>query len=215
MTSLGPTGISDARRFEGKRKLFLVPLLPVPPGLEESHSSLLDKHWDEIGSHIENLERTLGTVKHVFHEMLYESGENAETLLQQISSRAWGIVERIVHSSATLQKTEDADTVFELTDWQRCMSIGLVSAAAAATIGERYQEAAKKRFAQISTNIDEVIGKDESALILISEDHRVQFPTDIQVFYVSPPTHNELKQAIRTYFQEQQSSGNQDVEDSS
>ena len=34
------------------------------------------------------------------------------------------------------------------------------------------------------------------AALFISEDHRVQFPSDIQVFYVSPPTQNQLKQSV-------------------
>ena len=48
----------------------------------------------------------------------------------------------------------------------------------------------------IGKQIDETLEEDGVAALFISEDHRVQFPSDIQVFYVSPPSQNQLKQSI-------------------
>ena len=52
------------------------------------------------------------------------------------------------------------------------------------------------RYVHIGAKIDEVLEEDGVAALFIAEDHRVQFPSDIQVFYVSPPTQNQLKQSV-------------------
>ena len=52
------------------------------------------------------------------------------------------------------------------------------------------------RYVHIGAKIDEVLEEDGVAALFISEAHRVQFPSDIQVFYVSPQTQNQLKQSV-------------------
>ena len=89
MATLGSTGKTDSRQFDGKRKLLLVPLLPVPPALDDDHADLLERHWESVENQINNLEKTLGTVSSIFHEMLYGEGEQVESLLQQISPRSF------------------------------------------------------------------------------------------------------------------------------
>ena len=67
---------------------------------------------------------------------------------------------------------------------------------------EGYQDSTNTRNEKIAENIDEVLEDDGIGVLFISEDHRVQFPADIQVFYVSPPTQNEIKQAIEAYYKQ-------------
>ena len=52
MATLGSTGKADPSQFDRKRKLFLVPLVTVPPQLEEQISDLADTHWDLSLIHI-------------------------------------------------------------------------------------------------------------------------------------------------------------------
>ena len=95
MATLGSTGKTDSRQFDGKRKLLLVPLLPVPPALDDDHADLLERHWESVENQINNLEKTLGTVSSIFHEMLYGEGDQVESLLQQISPRSFPVVKKI------------------------------------------------------------------------------------------------------------------------
>jgi hypothetical protein len=203
MATLGSTGKTDPRQFDGKRKLLLVPLLPVPPAMNDDHGDLLDRHWESVESQINNLEKSLGTVSSVFHEMLYGDGDQAESMLQQISPRSFPVVKKITESSGSLKATEDPDVLMEITDWQRCMSIGLMSQAAYQLIAEKYQTLSQSRFEKIGEVIDKELEENSVGLVFIAEDHRVQFASDIQVFYVSPPTHNDLKVAIQTYIENQ------------
>ena len=48
MATLGSTGKAEAQQFDRKRKLFLVPLVTIPPQLEEQISELADTHWGQI-----------------------------------------------------------------------------------------------------------------------------------------------------------------------
>ena len=209
MARLGSTGKAEAQQFDRKRKLFLVPLVTIPPQLEEQISELADTHWGQIREQLQNLEKSLGTIRHVFHELIHDEGEAGVQLLSQISPRSASLVKEITDSSGHLEQTEDQDLLFELSDWQRCLSMGLVSQKVSSLASESYQTAMNDRYVHIGAKIDEVLEEDGVAALFIAEDHRVQFPSDIQVFYVSPPTQNQLKQSvldlIQKSFEENQS----------
>lgn len=196
MATLGPTGKADPQQFDRKRKLFLVPLVTVPPQLEEQISELANIHWDQVKAQLQNLEKSLGTIRHVFHELIHDEGKAGEQLLSQIAPRSASLIKEITDSSGHLEQTEDQDLLFELSDWQRCLSMGLVSQKVSDLASENYQTAMSDRYEYIGKQIDETLEEDEVAALFISEDHRVQFPSDIQVFYVSPPSQNQLKQSI-------------------
>ena len=174
----------------------MVPLVTIPPQLEEQISELADTHWGQIRQQLQNLEKSLGTIRHVFHELIHDEGEAGVQLLSQISPRSASLVKEITDSSGHLEQTEDQDLLFELSDWQRCLSMGLVSQKVSSLASESYQTAMNDRYVHIGAKIDEVLEEDGVAALFIAEDHRVQFPSDIQVFYVSPPTQNQLKQSV-------------------
>ena len=202
MTTLGSTGKARSESFDNKRKLFLVPLPSAMPEVDENNKDLFDRHWNSIQDQIENLEKSLGAVRHVFHELVHEGGDGATAIVSQVSPRSAAICKRITDSSGVFEKTEDGDALFEMHDWQRCISIGLASEKVAKLAYEGYQDSTNTRNEKIAENIDEVLEDDGIGVLFISEDHRVQFPADIQVFYVSPPTQNEIKQAIEAYYKQ-------------
>ena len=78
METLGSTGKADPSQFDRKRKLFLVPLVTVPPQLEEQISELANTHWDQVKAQLQNLEKSLGTIRHVFHELIHDEKERAK-----------------------------------------------------------------------------------------------------------------------------------------
>ena len=215
MATLGSTGKADPSQFDRKRKLFLVPLVTVPHQLDEHISDLADTHWDQIKGQLQKLEKTLGTIRHVFHELIHDEGKAGEQLLSQIAPRSASVIKEITDSSGHLEQTEDQDLLFELSDWQRCLSMGLVSQKVSDLASESYQTAMSDRYEYIGNQIDETLEEDGVAALFISEDHRVQFPSDIQVFYVSPPSQNQLKQSIvsliQKSFEESQTDPNEEV----
>jgi hypothetical protein len=61
---------------------------------------------------------------------------------------------------------------------------------------QAYAEANAKRYEHIAARIDQTLLEDETGILVIRDDHRVQFPSDLQVFYVAPPALNELRKWI-------------------
>ena len=100
MATLGSTGKAEAQQFDRKRKLFLVPLVTIPPQLEEQISELADTHWGQIREQLQNLEKSLGTIRHVFHELIHDEGEAGVQLLSQISPRSASLAVSYTHLRA-------------------------------------------------------------------------------------------------------------------
>ena len=183
----------EAGQFKEGRKLFLVPTVPLPPQLPEEGQALLERFWSEVRDQVEGLERSLGKVQHVFHEALHVGGEEGIALLQQANSQGSSFIQALCHSNAVLEPTEDLSALEEITDWQRCLSIGLMSSAVQTTAVDGFRDATDRRYEHIAMRVDEAIGDGEAGVIFISEDHGVQFPADVQVFYVAPPALDKLK----------------------
>ena len=209
MATLGSTGKTDPSRFDGKKKLLLVPLIPVFPDMEEEIPDLLDRFWSEMSSQIGNIETVLGTVKHIFHEMIHEEGDGGIQILTQIYPKSANFIKEYINSGAKLQALEDPEIWMELTDWQRCLSIGLISSKVFDIASKGYQEISIKRTNQLPNTINDLMKEDEVGLLFISEGHTVQFPSDIQIFYVSPPSATDLKN-IMTDRMKAQSSKSED-----
>ena len=60
----------EAEQYKGQRKLFLVPNFTLSPHAPEEGLRLLDRYWSEVREHIQNLERSLEPVSHLYHEAI-------------------------------------------------------------------------------------------------------------------------------------------------
>ena len=49
----------------------------------------------------------------------------------------------------------------------------------------------------MARKLDETLQSDEIGILFMRENHQVQFPSDIQVFYVAPPALDEIKRWLR------------------
>lgn len=186
----------DAQPYQAKRKLFLVPSFPLGPGLPEEGQRLLERYWSEVRDHVQNLERSLGTVSHVYHEMVFEGGEEGMRFLETLSPLGYSFIQAMCKSSAELEPTEDRAMVEESTDWQRCLSVGLASEKVTKAALEGFRESTRARYEHVGARIDETLKEGESGILFIREDHQAQFGEDIQVFYVAPPALDAIKRWI-------------------
>lgn len=197
----------ESAQYTGKRKIFLVPNFLFPPDLPEDAETLLERYWSEVRDHIQNLERSLGSVTHVFHEAIYEGDEDGMKMVESMNPFGCSFIQAMCSSGAALTATEDKALVEENADWQRCLSIGLMSEKVMSLAMAGVQETTQKRFEHISERISETLNENEAGILFISEGHRVQFPADIQVFFVAPPALDALKRwlddRMRTFSQPQ------------
>ena len=193
MTTLSQFPKPEAGQYSGRRKLFLVPTFAMYPSGEDEERGLLDRYWSEVRDHVHNLERSLGPVVRVYHESLFADGEEGMRLLEQLNPFGYSFISAMCQSTAELVATEERATVEEHFDWQRCLSIGLMSEAVQNAAVEGYRRTAQSRYEQVRQRIDATLAEGEAGALFISEDHGVQFPADVQVFYVAPPALDALK----------------------
>jgi hypothetical protein len=83
-------------------------------------------------------------------------------------------------------------------DWMKCLAVGLQNQQVFDKVYNLYIEAQKKRNEHIAKVIDDTLKESEVGILLMREGHQVQFPADIEVFYVSPPGLDEVKRWLRT-----------------
>ena len=193
MTTIGQMPKPEAEKFREDRKLLLIPLLVSFPGLPEEGQRILERYWSDVRDQIENMERRIGSIKHIYHEAIDSSDDGGLKTLDDMNPVVSGFVRTLCRSGATMEATEDRALLEESTDWQRCLTIGLMSEKVLKLASDGYQESTKLRYEHIARRIDTTLGENESGALFIGKDHRVQFPTDVQVFYVSPPSLDEYR----------------------
>ncbi len=190
----------SASSYEGKKNLFLVPNYVAAPGLPQEALELIEKYWSEVRDSIGNLERTLGSVSKVYHEMVCAEGDEGLQHLEVLNPTACTLVRAMCQSTATMRQLEDGELVAEHSDWQRILTMGPASQKVLQTSLEGYQETLAARYKGIADRITEDLAVGDCAVLFTREDHQVQFPTEVQVFYVAPPSLDALKRWLDNYF---------------
>jgi len=193
---LGRIQKPSVEEFREGKKLVFVPLL-FAPGEEADVVEKVNRYWDQVDTHIANLEAKLGEVKKVFHEMVHAGGEEGAKAVEELNKGSHRIVRSRMAQGAELEPLEDGELLNEFVDWNRCLLIGLQSQAATSKVYEFYMEAQKKRNEHMAKRIEEALGEGGVGLLLMREVHQVQFPADVQVFYVSPPALDEIRRWLR------------------
>ena len=201
---LGRISRPSAAQYEGRRKLLLVPLVYGPPAEAPEGVAALQKYWDQMQLQVESLQAALGGLHHVYHESLSESGQQALEQLEKADQRSHQFVKAKCEAGAVLEATEDAAALMETLDLQRCLLMPLSSEKVAIKLHEWFNESNKSRYDHIASQIDATLGENEVGLLLVSERHQIQFPEDIEVFYVAPPALNEFQRWLENWAAQQQ-----------
>ncbi|MBN18957.1 MAG: hypothetical protein CL758_05740 [Chloroflexi bacterium] len=186
----------DATKYINQRKLFLVPNFPFGANLPEKGEKFLKQYWEEVELHIKNLENTLGKATHLYHEMLFDNSDQGLKFIELSNPIGFKFIKKLSDYQSKLEITEDQNIVQENSDWQRCISIGLSSEKVMNLAIKNFQETTDSRWEFIGQQINSTLKKNETGLLFIREDHKIQFEPDIQVFFVAPPALDKLKKWI-------------------
>lgn len=201
---LGRISRPASAQFEGLRKLLLVPLVYGPPADAPDGVAALQNYWDQMQIQVDSLAAALGGLKHVYHESLSEGGEKGLELLEKADQRSHRFVKNKCESGAVLEAAEDAEALMETLDLQRCLMMPLSSEKVALRLQEWFSEANKSRYEHMANCIDTTLGENELGLLMVSERHQIQFPGDIEVFYISPPALDEFRRWLQNWAAQQQ-----------
>ena len=198
-----------AEQYRGRRKLLLVPLIYSPAPDDPEGAAALLSYWEQMQTQVAALENALGGLQRIYHETVTASEEEGMEQLQagdpsSVQALSHAFVSGKRESGAALEATDDMEILLETLDLQRCLMIPLTSPSVASRLREWHAEANRRRYEHIAARIDETLPDDGVGLLLISERHQVQFPSDIEVFYVSPPSLDEFRRWLQNWAAHQQ-----------
>jgi hypothetical protein len=185
--------------FKKGRKLFFVPLVYLSKELPLEYLEIFHRYWDQVNKQLDELSSKLGAVNHIYHELVAVSGKEGSDTIKDLNESSHNIIQSYLEKQAQFDSVEDYDSLTEFMDWNRCLILGLQNPGVVKKVYENYIESAKKRNESIARKIDESLKSDEIGIIFMREGHQVQFPGDIQVFYVAPPALDEIKRWLREH----------------
>ncbi len=194
---LGKIEKPAADQFKVGRKLYFVPLIYGGEDSPEEYLEKSNRYWAQVEKQITELELKLGKAKRIYHELVPAGGEDGNQVIKELSDKSHKVIQTCLEKGAQLEAIEDSDLLTEFMDWSRCLMMGLQNQKVFTRIYESYLEAGKKRNEFIAGKINETLKADEIGILFMRDNHQVQFPSDIQVFYVAPPALDEIKRWLR------------------
>lgn len=194
---LGKIEKPPVEKFKKGRKLYFIPLIYGGKDLPEDYLEKFNKYWEQVEKQVAELGEKLGEVRRVYHELVAVSGDEGSKAVKELSERSYKIVQACLGKKAKLEAVEDGDILSEFMDWSRCLIIGLQNPKVVSKVYDSYVEIGKKRNEYIARKIDKTLEENEIGVLFMGENHQVQFPSDIQIFYVAPPALDEIKRWLR------------------
>ena len=96
-----------------------------------------------------------------------------------------------------MMAAESVELLSEYMDWNRCLSARLTNQKVMTKVYEFFDTASKGREEWIGKGIDFTLKENEFGLLFMRENNKLQFPQDIEVFYVAPPSLDEIRRYVR------------------
>lgn len=192
MVELGRIEKPEAESFAGKRKLYCVANIYPIEGAPDDYKDLLTKYWDEVAQHLERLE-IAGKVKKIFCEMIYLEGNEALDALSRLNEKASITIKKKIEEGGTLLPLESKEIFGPYIDWANCLKVVLTKEVFS-KVYEFFSEISEKRLRHILNTIDSNLKEDEAGLLIMKDEDRskLQFPKDIEVFLVTPPSYDNI-----------------------
>ena len=194
---LGKIERLEVEHFKQRKKLYLIPIIYSGEEAPDEYKEKCSRYWQQVAEQLTNLASKIGRVNRVYHESIFQSGEDGMKAVERLNPSSYQIAKTQCDNGAIFETIEERELLEEVMDWQRCLMLGFISDKVASKISEFYVEAAKKRNEFMAKKISETLKDDEAGLLFIREEHSVQFPSDIEVFSVFPPALDEIHRWYR------------------
>lgn len=197
MAELGRIERPAAENFKEKRKLYCVPnIYPIVDAADDYHK-LVEKFWNETAQQIDRLE-SAGKIRKIFCESMFVQGQEAFDALEKLNKNAFKIVKKRVDEGAVLLPIEREEIFGPFVDWANCLNV-VRTKEVFEKVYELYTEFSDRRIKYIQNVIETNLSDKEAGLLIMSDEDRVrlQFPNDIEVFLVTPPSYDDIVRWFR------------------
>ena len=202
MVELGQIERPAAGEFVAKRKLYCVSNVYSLKDAPEDYKGLFEKYWDEVTKHLERLE-AVGKVRKIFCENITSPGEEAFDVLAKINERALQVIKEKIGEGAVLLPLEREEMLGPFLDWANCLNIVRTKEVFEKVAGF-YSELAGKRLQHAKEVIEGNLLEGEAGMLIMRDEDRMrlQFPPDIEVFLVTPPSYDDILKWFRERMKE-------------
>ena len=194
---LGKIEKPSLKEFRKGRKLYFVPLIYCGRESPAEYLEKFNRYWNQVEDKMSALEMKLGQVAKIYHELVPAGGDEGIKAVKEINDKSYEIIKNRLDKGAQLESMEEGELLAELMDWSRCLAVGLQSQTVFTRVYQSYTEISKNRNEHIARQLDETLKADEIGVMFMREGHQVQFPEDIQVFYIAPPALDEIRRWLR------------------
>jgi hypothetical protein len=203
MAELGKIEKPSAGDYLEKRKLYCVRNVYFMENVPDDYSELYNAYWDEVDQHLGKLE-SAGKVKKVFCENIATADDSALDTLGKMNKRALQIVKNKMDEGGTLLPLEKEDIMGPFMDWNNCLMV-VRTEDVFKKVHQNYIELLNRRHENMLSVIDGNLEEGEAGLLLLSDEDRVklQFPNDIAVFLVTPPSYDKILKWLRDRMERQ------------
>jgi hypothetical protein len=202
MVELGKIERPSAENYSGKRKLYCVPNVYPLRDAPDDYRVLVERYWDEVGQQIAKLE-SAGKITKIFCESILVQGEEGLDVLKSLNEYALRIVQQKANEGALLLPIEREEIFGPFLDWANCLNVVRTQEVFSRVL-EFYHELSGKRLQHVGTIIEESLSHGEAGLLIMRDEDRVrlQFPPDIEVFLVTPPSYDDILRWLREKMKE-------------
>jgi len=194
---LGKIERLEVEHFKQGKKLYLVPLVYSSEEAPDEYKEKCSRYWQQVAEQLINLASKIGRVNRVYHESIFQSGEDGMKAIEGLNPGSYQIAKTQCDNGAIFETIEERELFEEGMDWRRCLMLGFMSDKVSSKVSEFYVEAVRKRNEFITKKISETLKDDEAGLLFIGEEHSVQFPSDVEVFSIFPPVLDEIHRWLR------------------
>lgn len=197
MAELGRIERPEVEGFKGKRKLYCVTNIYSFEDYDDNLKALIDRFWDEVSRQIERLEMA-GKVKKIFIENIYAEAEEGLEIIKRLNEKAFAIVKEKIDNGAMFLPLEREDIFGPFIDWANCLTV-VRTKEVFEKVYEFYRDLHERRLRYIQNLIDSNLLEGEAGLLIMRDEERMkmQLPSDIEIFLVTPPSYDDILKWLR------------------
>lgn len=197
MAELGQIQRPTVDEFGGKRKLYCIANIYPIDDAPDDYKELVNRYWDEVVVQIGKIENA-GRATKIFCELISEQSDEMLGLLNRINERIYRIIKQRLDDGDTLIPLESEEILGPYTDWRNCLRVVFTKEVFTKVL-EFFMEFSEKRLQHIIKAIDDNLVEAEAGLLIMKDEDRakLQFPKDIEVFLITPPSYDDIVRWMR------------------